>query len=172
MQRQKSIRDRKPSEDGFMLLLAVFLLALLVLSLSVAIPVISREIQRDHEVETMHRGLQYRRAIQLYYRKFHNYPPSIDVLVKSNNTRFLRKKYIDPLTGKDDWKTIAMGQNKAPLAMGFFGQPLAGAGAGAMPMGGAGQSGVMGINATTGSTFGGSSNNGGSGTLGSIFGSD
>ena len=122
-----------------MLLLAVFMLALLVLSLSVAIPAITKEIQRDREVETMHRGLQYRRAIQLYYRKIGGYPPSVDALVKTNNIRFLRKKYIDPMTGKDDWKTIGLGQNKAPLAMGFFGQPLAGAGGGAI--GGIGPSG-------------------------------
>ena len=159
-----------------MLLLAVFMLALLVLSLSVAIPEIIKEIQRDREVETMHRGLQYRRAIQLYYRKFNAYPPSIDALVKTNNIRFLRKKYIDPMTGKNDWKPIALGQNKAPLAMGFFGQPLTGAGGGATPMAGIGPSGGNGMNGT-GSTFGGSgfggSNTGGSsGTLGSIFGSN
>ena len=70
--------------------------------------------------------MQYRRAIQLYYRKFHAYPPNVDALVKTNNIRFLRKKYIDPITGKDDWKPIMFGQNKAPTAMGFFGQPLAG----------------------------------------------
>ena len=70
--------------------------------------------------------MQYRRAIQLYYRKFHAYPPNIDALVNTNNIRFLRKKYIDPMTGKDDWKPILFGQNKTPTAMGFFGQPLAG----------------------------------------------
>ena len=56
----------------------------------------------------------------------HAYPPSIDALVQTNNIRFLRKKYVDPMTGKDDWKPILFGQNKAPTAMGFFGQPLAG----------------------------------------------
>ena len=60
----------------------------------------------------MHRGKQYRRAIQLYYRKFHAYPPNVDALVKTNEIRFLRKKYIDPMTGKDDWKPILYGQNK------------------------------------------------------------
>ena len=70
--------------------------------------------------------MQYRRAVQLYYRKFKAYPPNMDALVKTSDIRFLRKKYVDPMTGKDDWKSIAFGQNKTPTAMGFFGEPLAG----------------------------------------------
>ena len=88
-------------------------------------------IQRDREEETMQRGKQYIRAVQLYYRKFNAYPPNVDALVKTNNIRFLRKKYIDPTTGKDEWKAIMFGQNKTPQAMGFFGQPLAAASCGA-----------------------------------------
>jgi hypothetical protein len=101
-------------------------MAVFTLWLSVAIPVTTKEIQRDHEVETMHRGKQYSRAVQLYFRKFHAYPPNPDALVNTNQIRFLRKKYIDPTTGKVDWKPIRYGQNKTPTAMGFFGQPLAG----------------------------------------------
>jgi hypothetical protein len=94
--------------------------------MSVAVPKVTREIQRDHEIETMQRGKQYIRGIKMYYKKFNTYPPSIDALAMTNNIRFLRKKYADPITGKDDWKTIHIGQNKAPTAMGFFGQPLTG----------------------------------------------
>ena len=108
------------------MLIAIFFMALLVISLAVAAPNIARSIQRDRDLETFHRGMQYRRAIQLYYRKFHAYPPNVDALVNTNDIRFLRKKYVDPITGKDDWKPIAFGQNKTPTAMGFFGQPLAG----------------------------------------------
>ncbi len=157
-----------------MLLAAIFMLALLVIALSVAVPEISKSIERDREVETMHRGQQYARAIQLYYRRFNAYPPSIDALVKTNNVRFLRKKYIDPITGKDDWKPVLFGQNKTPLAMGFFGQPLGGLN-GATPLAGTGPSGG---NAAQGAGFmgptgGGSSTIGGGGlnTPGSIFGS-
>ncbi len=53
-----------------MLLAVIFMLALLTISLTVAVPDMTKSIQRDQEVETMHRGMQYRRAIQLYYRKF------------------------------------------------------------------------------------------------------
>jgi type II secretory pathway pseudopilin PulG len=108
------------------MLIAIFLIALLVIALAVAAPKMARSIQRDRDLETFHRGMQYRRAIQLYYRKFHAYPPNVEALVNTNDIRFLRKKYIDPMTGQDDWKPIAFGQNKTPTAMGFFGQPLAG----------------------------------------------
>jgi len=158
-----------------MLLAVIFMLFLLSLSLAVAAPEIAKSIQRDREVETMERGKQYIRAIQLYYRKFGSYPPSIDALVKTNNIRFLRKKYIDPMTGKDDWKPILFGQNKAPLAMGFFGQPLAGMG-GAAPIAGIGPSGGNGVagsgfGSQTGSGFGSSTTGGGFGSQGGVFGS-
>jgi type II secretory pathway pseudopilin PulG len=114
------------SEQGYVLLIAIFFMALLVLSLAVAAPKIAKSIQRDRELETYRRGMQFRRAIQLYYRKFQAYPPNVDALVKTNEIRFLRKKYKDPITGQDDWKPVMFGQNKTPTAMGFFGQPLAG----------------------------------------------
>jgi type II secretory pathway pseudopilin PulG len=132
-----------PSEEGYALLAVIFLMVLLVLWLSVAVPRMSKQIQRDREVETVERGKQYIRAIQLYYRKFHAYPPSVDALVKTNDIRYLRKKYTDPMTGKDDWKPILFGQNKVPTAMGFFGQPLAGSSiAGTGPGGGNGVNGA------------------------------
>jgi len=160
------IRCRKKSgEDGYILLGAIILLALFVIALAVAAPRVAKEIQRDRDLETMHRGKQYIRAIQLYYKRFHAYPPNIDALVKTNEIRFLRKRYIDPSTGKDDWKPIFFGQNKTPMAMGFFGQPLGGTGgnviAGTGPSGG---NGLDNGSSSSGNTFGGSSTFGTSNT--------
>ena len=122
-------RPARPSEEGFGLLAVIFLVALLTLSLALAMPKVIKQIQRDRELETMHRGKQYARAIRMYYKKFGAYPTSPDVLIKpTNNIRFLRKKYADPTTGQPDWKPVLLGQNKAPTAMGFFGQPLGGVG--------------------------------------------
>lgn len=167
-------------EEGYILLFAIFLTALLVIALAIAAPQVAKSIQRDKELETFNRGMQYRRAIQLYYRKFNAYPPSIDALVQTNNIRFLRKKYLDPMTGKDDWKPILFGQNKAPTAMGFFGQPLAGTTiAGTGPSGGNGAYGggggilpggigglLTGTNDNSGNTSG-SDTSGGNGASGS-----
>ena len=120
-------RRSRPSEEGYALLWVMFLLAVFIIAMSVAVPKVTREIQRDHEIETVQRGKQYIRGIKMYYKKFNAYPPNAEVLVKgANNLRFLRKQYADPTTGNADWKPVYFGQNKAPTAMGFFGQPLTG----------------------------------------------
>ena len=127
-------RRPNPSEEGYILVAVIFMMAILVIAMSVAAPKIAKEIQRDRELETMHRGKQYARAVKLYYKKFGAYPPNIDALVKTNEIRFLRKKYVDPTTGKEEWKPIRYGQQKTQ-STGFFGQAIAGAGAsgGLMP---------------------------------------
>jgi hypothetical protein len=108
-----------------MLLGAIVLVFLVLLTLSVAAPKVAHELRRDREVEAIHRGNEYVRAIQLYYRKFGHYPGNMDMLEKSNNIRFLRQKYVDPMTGKPDWRLIHVGEAKTTVK-GFFGQPLAG----------------------------------------------
>ncbi len=151
-------RPCRPSEEGYILIAVMFMLALLVIAMAVAAPKIAKAIQRDREVETMHRGKQYARAIKLYYKKFGAYPPSVDALVNTNQIRFLRKKYIDPMTSKDDWKPIRFGQNKTQT-MGFFGQPIAGS-----TVAGIGPSGGNGLNGSS-TTSGGFGSPTGSGSI-------
>lgn len=103
--------------------MVLFLTVLVLIALAVAAPKVAKSIQRDKEIELIHRGEQYKRAIKLYYKKFGAYPTSIDQLLDTNNIRFLRKRYTDPITGKDDWRLIYVGQAKVP-PMGLFGQPL------------------------------------------------
>jgi type II secretory pathway pseudopilin PulG len=178
-----SRQPRTNSEAGYILLAVLFLVALILLSLAVAAPRIAKSIQRDKELELIHRGEQYKRAIKLYYNKFGNYPSSIDQLENTNNMRFLRKRYTDPMTGKDDWKIIHFGQAHVQT-LGLFGQPIAtaggttGAGPGAATGIGAGGIGAGGIGSagtsltgsgsitspTTGGTYG--SGTSGTGTLG------
>jgi hypothetical protein len=108
-----------------MLVFVVLLAALILIALAAAAPIISTELRHDKEVESAHRANEYVRAIRLYYRKFKTYPPSMDALENTNNVRFLRKRYVDPLTGKADWRIIHVGENKTTVK-GFFGQPLGG----------------------------------------------
>ncbi|HEX3569495.1 MAG TPA: type II secretion system protein [Acidobacteriaceae bacterium] len=113
------------AEEGYMLLGLLVLVAILLLWLGVAATNEAFAIRREREVETARRADQYVRAIRRYYFVFHHYPGSVDQLEKTNNVRFLRRKWIDPLTHTTDWRTIAVGQNKT-TPRGFFGEPLAG----------------------------------------------
>jgi type II secretory pathway pseudopilin PulG len=151
-------------EEGYMLLAMIVMVALVLIALSVAAPVVARELRRDKEVESEHRAEQYVRAIRLYYRKLNSYPPSMDALEKSNNIRFLRHQYVDPLTGKADWRIIHVGENQTTVK-GFFGEPLGGlntTGAGGSGLGsassmssfGSGTSGTPSGTATVGATSG------------------
>ena len=169
------MRERR-SEEGFTLVGLVVAIFLILLVLAVAAPKVAKDLKRDREVEAVHRGNQYVRAVQLYYRKFGHYPGSIEQLEKTNNIRFLRQKYVDPMTGKADWRLIHLGEAKTTVK-GFFGAPLTGIAPGlgsaaglASPGGiGAGAAGASagGVAGSSGSAFGGSS---GLGSSGSAFG--
>ena len=111
------------NEEGFLLLGVLFMVLLITITLAVAAPKIAESIRRDKEEETIHRGKQYARAIHMYYAKYGRYPNSIDQLMKTNNVRFLRKRYKDPMTGKDDWRIIHLGEATVP-AVGLFGQTI------------------------------------------------
>src|SRR4051794_35477208 len=82
----------------------------MLIAVSITLPAIGTQIKRDREEELVHRGKQYERAIQLYFRKFGRYPSNLEQLENTNNIRFLRKKYVDPITGKDEWKIIHFGE--------------------------------------------------------------
>lgn len=125
------------SEAGYMMLAVVVMTAMMLIALSVAAPMVARDIRRDKEVESEMRAQQYVRAIRLYQRKFPGqYPPSLDALEKTNNIRFLRQQYVDPLTGKADWRVIHLGQQQTTIKV-PFGQELAGLGATGIGGGGA-----------------------------------
>jgi len=116
-------KSRPGREEGFLLLGVLFMILLVMIALAVAAPKIADSIRRDKEQETIQRGKQYARAIRMYYNKFGRYPNTIDQLVKTNDQRFLRKRYLDPMTGKDDWRIIHNGEQKVP-SVGLFGQTV------------------------------------------------
>lgn len=124
MNPERMPRNPKPAEEGYVLAAVIILLAVILIFLASAAPKVKEDIRRDQELETMHRGKQYSRAIQLYYRRLRHYPPNVEALEDTNMMRFLRKRYPDPMSGKDDWKPVFYGANNAPLTMGYFGQPL------------------------------------------------
>ncbi len=164
IERRLDVKIEPEGEEGFMLVGLIVAIFLILLALSVAAPKVSQALKREREVEAVHRGNQYVRAIRLYYRKFGHYPGSVEQLEKTNNIRFLRQQYEDPMTGKPDWKIIHVGEAKTTVK-GFFGQPLAGlsgGGIGTPSSGSFGNSSPAGSGSTPGSSSYGNSSPGGS----------
>jgi len=100
---------RRNPESGFALLFIYAMAATVAIMLFMELPRVAFEAQRDKEQLLIDRGEQYSRAVNLYVRKFNKYPADFDALQNTQNLRFLRRKYIDPMTGKDDWRIIHVG---------------------------------------------------------------
>jgi type II secretory pathway pseudopilin PulG len=96
----------KTAQSGYAMLLVFLMAAMIAIALYRELPRIAFEAQRTKEQLLMERGKQYTRAIQLFVRKMSRYPATIEELESTNNIRFLRKRYIDPMTGKDKWRLI------------------------------------------------------------------
>jgi len=108
---KKAITATKRKQQGYILLSIMLLMTLMLIALSIEIPRIRQQVKREKEDELQHRAHEYTGAIKRYYRKFGRYPVSIDELDKTANFRFLRKRYKDPMTGKDDWRIIHQGES-------------------------------------------------------------
>ncbi len=106
---RRSGSSAHPAERGYILITLILFVALLAIALTALAPVITQQIKRDREEELIHRGTQYSRAIKHYMKKFSRYPTRIEDLENTNNVRFLRKRYKDPITGKD-FKLLHQGE--------------------------------------------------------------
>src|SRR5579863_7688702 len=104
-------RCSRRSEHGYIMLTLILAMALMAIFSAIIVSDLKFEIKRDREEEMIHRGVQYSRAIRAYYKKFGRYPTKIEDLESTNNMRFLRKRYKDPITGKD-FKLLHYGEAK------------------------------------------------------------
>jgi hypothetical protein len=99
-------RAARKSEGGYALLMVFLMAAIVALMLYQQLPRVAFETEREKEQLLIDRGEQYVRAIQLYYiANNRQYPTSIEDLEKREK-RFLRRRYVDPYTGKDEWRII------------------------------------------------------------------
>jgi hypothetical protein len=102
----------KRGEEGYALMLVVFLTTLMLLATIVAAPSVRTERKREKEEEMIWRGKQYIRGIKLYYRKNGHFPTSLDDLTKPKmgSLRYLRQAYRDPMNKEDgSWRLIYVG---------------------------------------------------------------
>jgi hypothetical protein len=112
-------------DGGYVMVVLLIAMAVSSVWMGAMLPAWRQQAVRQKEAELIFRGEQYARAIALYWRKNNQtLPPSIDVLVSQ---RYLRKKYLDPITGKEF------------LAVGGFGASAPGGRGGLFDFGGPGQ---------------------------------
>jgi type II secretory pathway pseudopilin PulG len=105
-------RDR-----GYILLGLLLALALLAIAATVVAPGIAFQVKRDREEELVHRGIQYRRAVRLYVNKTGRYPVTPEALLGTQDARYIRKLYKDPITG-GDFQLLHMGDVQPGVGLG------------------------------------------------------
>ena len=118
----------RSSERGYILLMLMLFVALLAIAAGAMAPSLAFRIKRDREEEMIHRGVQYSRAIRKFVKKTGRYPSRLEELENTNNIRFLRKRYKDPITGKD-FKLLHVGEVQLTSAAGIAGAAALGANA-------------------------------------------
>ena len=110
----RAIDARRRQRDGGYLLLAILLMmALMIIAATVEAPRIVQQLKRDREEEMIHRGTEYARAIKKFYKKFGRYPTSLEQLDNTNQIRFLRQRYKDPLAKDGKWTLLHYGDIQA-----------------------------------------------------------
>ena len=98
--------QRRKSEHGYALLFVFALSAAMAMMLYLELPRLALEMQRNREELLIERGEQYVRAIKVFTKKNKKWPQTVEELESFNGVRFLRRRYVDPLTGKDEWRLI------------------------------------------------------------------
>jgi type II secretory pathway pseudopilin PulG len=126
MRTKVPFRLGRKSERGYILLTLMLAVTLLAIAAAAIAPSLAFQVRRDREEELIHRGVQYSRAIRKYYKKFGRYPTRLEDLENTNNLRFLRRRYKDPITTKD-FKLLHFGEVQMTMGGGIAGATLASA---------------------------------------------
>jgi type II secretory pathway pseudopilin PulG len=156
-------------ESGYILLAVMLVLMIMLIALSVEAPRIAQQIKREKEEELVHRGKDYATAIKRFVHKSGGqYPTSIEQLENTNHVRFLRKKYVDPMTGESEWKMVHVGEAQIKIPAPNPG--LAGGGGQNPGLGGTSAGGTSTGGTSTGGTSTGGTGTGGTGTGGTSTG--
>jgi type II secretory pathway pseudopilin PulG len=93
----------------------LFWVAIAGAALARTVEIWSTLVQRDREEELLTVGNEIRRAIENYYLNSpgtkKQFPPKLEDLLKDPRQlqikRYLRKLYLDPITGKPEWGTVS-----------------------------------------------------------------
>ena len=98
--------------QGFTYIGVLVIVAVMMMALGAASQVWHTVMQREKEQELLFIGHQFRAAIGHYFqRSGGRFPPNLEALLESgdlgaNKIRFIRKLYLDPMTGDNKWGLV------------------------------------------------------------------
>ncbi|HEV7443544.1 MAG TPA: type II secretion system protein [Steroidobacteraceae bacterium] len=118
-----------PAQRGFTYLGILFAVVIMGIMLTAATRVWTLTEQRERETQLLFVGHEFRNAIGSYVAKIHRYPQTLQDLLGENDStlpqRFLRRLYLDPMTGAADWRLIeAPGGGFMGVASSSQGKPI------------------------------------------------
>jgi type II secretory pathway pseudopilin PulG len=91
---------------GVSLLVVTVAILLMATSLTVVIPRADLEVRRAREADLRFKLGEFRRAITKFVRCHGRQPVGLEELKQdADGNRFLRREYLDPITGSFDWQT-------------------------------------------------------------------
>lgn len=96
MDKQGGAKGRDGSR-GFIMVMLLGFITVMGIMLTVAMPGVKAEVQREQEAELVFRGESIANAIRAYKAKTGGYPLKLEDLLKIR-PRILRKLYLDPMT--------------------------------------------------------------------------
>src|SRR5689334_9930920 len=102
-------RHLQTRQRGYVMLAIMLVATFMAIGALAAARLYVGEIRRDREIELVHRGAEYERAIRKFYRKFRRYPSNLEQLENTNQIRFLRRRFKDPISGQD-FKLVHFGE--------------------------------------------------------------
>ncbi len=91
------INNKPNASRGFILVMLLVFITAMGIFLTVALPRVATEVQRDQEAELVFRGEAIASAIRQYKAKTGGYPLTLEDLTKVR-PRIIRKLYLDPMT--------------------------------------------------------------------------
>lgn len=111
--------DPRRAERGFTLAALLVILTIISVVVAYSVPTMwSTVLRRERDAQTIFAMRQYARAIVAFQQKRGALPVSLEQLKEQNNPRVLRKEYLCPLTGKNDWILISPAEIRPGTAPG------------------------------------------------------
>lgn len=98
-------QGRHRANRGFILAMLLAFITAMGILLTMALPTMKAELQRDAEAELVFRGEAMAAAIRVYKAKTGGYPINLEELTKIR-PRIIRRIYMDPMTPKGEWDLI------------------------------------------------------------------